>query len=298
MIVSKKALEKLRDIINGDGTADYRKGYQLVSFFNELGFKDVYEQGFPSRWVYTDDRLQKINGTPELDKCIRNAFAVVNYIGRIPELDAIIADFNQYLAFDKWAVVRNNDIITFKRLDKVIVNETGKKMGFELKEDEFLRLTFKVDVDALGLDTNISDIIKLRLKEVESCIGKEASLASILLIGSIMEGILLGTALTYPKQFNQSQSAPKNKDTGQVRKFPDWTLSNFIDVASEIGILKTDVKKFSHVVRDFRNYIHPYEQMSSQFFPDKQTALICFQVLKAAINQIGNYSNNLTRRQK
>lgn len=292
MIVSKKALEKLRDIINGDGTADYRKGYQLVSFFNELGFKDVYEQGFPSRWVYTDDRLQKINGTPELDKCIRNAFAVVNYIGRIPELDAIIADFNQYLAFDKWSVVRNNDTITFKRLEKVIVDETSKKMGSEMKEDEFLRLTFKVDVNALGLDTNIGDIIKLRLKEVESCIGNEAPLASILLIGSIMEGILLGTALTYPKQFNQSQSAPKNKDTGQVRKFPDWTLSNFIDVASEIGILKTDVKNFSHVVRDFRNYIHPYEQMSSRFFPDKQTALICFQVLKAAINQIGNYSNN------
>ena len=127
MIVSKKVLEKLRDIINGDGTADYRKGYQLVSFFNELGFKDVYEQGFPSRWVYTDDRLQKINGTPELDKCIRNAFAVVNYIGRIPELDAIIADFNQYLAFDKWSVVRNNDTITFKRLDKVIVDEPAKK---------------------------------------------------------------------------------------------------------------------------------------------------------------------------
>lgn len=298
MIVSKKTLEKLRDIINGDGTADFRKGYQLVSFFNELGFKDVYEQGFPSRWVYTDERLQKINGTPELDKCIRNAFAVVNYIGRIPELDAIIADFNQYLAFDKWSVVRNNDTIAFKRLEKVIVDETSKKMGSEMKEDEFLRLTFKVDVDALGLDTNIGDIIKLRLKEVESCIGNEAPLASILLIGSIMEGILLGTALTYPKQFNQSQSAPKNKDTGQVQKFPDWTLSNFIDVASEIGILKTDVKNFSHVVRNFRNYIHPYEQMSSRFFPDKQTALICFQVLKAVINQIGNYSNNLTKQQK
>jgi hypothetical protein len=27
--------------------------------------------------------------------------------------------------------------------------------------------------------------------------------------------------------------------------------------------------------------------MSTRFFPDKQTALICFQVLKAAINQIG-----------
>ena len=293
MRINNKTLEQLRIIINGDGTADYRKGYELVNFFNELGFHDVYEQGFPSRWVYTDDRLQKINGTPELDKCIRNVFAVVNYIGRIPALDAMIADFNQYLAFDKWAVVRDNDTITFKRLEKVVVDENSKKATSELKEDEFLKLAFKVDVNALKLDTSISDIINLRLNEVESCVGNGAPLAAILLIGSIMEGMLLGIALTYPKQFNQAKSAPKDKDTGQVRRFPEWTLSNYIDAASEIGLLKQDVKKFSHVVRDFRNYIHPYEQMSSQFFPDNQTALICFQVLKAAINQIGDYSNSM-----
>ena len=105
MQLSSKTLEKLREIINGDGTPDCRSGSMLVKFFNELGFRDVHGQGFPSRWVYTDDKLQRINGTPKLDKCIRNAFAVVNYIGRIPELDSIIADFNQYLAFDKLSLI-------------------------------------------------------------------------------------------------------------------------------------------------------------------------------------------------
>ena len=291
MRLNRKTLEKLRDIVNGDGTADYRKGYELVNFFNELGFNDVYAQGFPSRWVYTDEKLQQINGTPELDKCIRNTFAVVNYIGRIAELDALITDFNQYMAFDKWQVVRDNDTITFKRLDKVVV-DSGKSDSAEIKEDEFLKMTFNVNVDSIGLDPNVSEIIKLRLKEVETCISGEAPLASILLIGSIMEGILLGMATTYPQQFNQAPSAPKDKDTGKVRTFPNWTLNNYIDVAFEVGLLKQDVKKFSHVVRDFRNYIHPYEQMSSQFCPDKQTALICFQVLKAAISQIGTFRKN------
>jgi hypothetical protein len=291
MRLSAKTLEKLREIINGDNTADYRKGYELVNFFNELGFYDVYAQGFPSRWAYTDEKLQKINGTPELDKCIRNAFAVVNYIGRISALDALIADFNQYLAFDKWSVVRDNDTITFKRMDTVIV-DTGKSATADIKEDEFLKTTFDVNVDTLGLDTNVCDIIKLRLKEIETCINGEAPLASILLIGSVMEGMLLGMATSYPQQFNQAPSAPKDRDTGKVRTFPSWTLNNFIDVSSEVGLLKQDVKKFSHAVRDFRNYIHPYEQMSSRFFPDKQTALICFQVLKAAISQIGTFRRN------
>ncbi|MDI9402110.1 MAG: hypothetical protein ACOX2U_02775 [Limisphaerales bacterium] len=291
MQLSTKTLEKLRVIINGDNTDDYRKGYDLVSFFNQLGFNDVYSQGFPSRRIFTDEKLQQINGKPELDKCIRNVFAVVNYIGRITELDALIADFNQYLAFDKWSVVRDNDTITFKRIDKVIV-DSGKSVTAEIKKDEFLRMFFNANVDLLGLDSNVSEVIKLRLKEVEACIGSKAPLASILLIGSIMEGVLLGMATTYPQQFNQAPSAPKDKDTGKVRIFPNWTLNNYIDVAFEVGLLKQDVKKFSHVVRDFRNYIHPYEQMSSRFFPDEETALICFQVLKGAISQIGTFRKN------
>ena len=54
MILSHKTLEKLREIINGDNTKRYRSGPKLVEFFNRLGFRDTYGQGFPSRWVYTD----------------------------------------------------------------------------------------------------------------------------------------------------------------------------------------------------------------------------------------------------
>lgn len=287
MRLCKRTLEELRNIINGDGTADYRKGYQLVDFFNDFGFHDVYGQGFPSRWVYTDDRLAKINGTPELDKCIRKTFEVVNYIGRIQQLDEIIRQFNQYLAFDKWQVVRNNDEITFKRLDRVIVEETHPQV--DIKAEDFLKLVYNVNVDSLGLDESVSNVLKTRLQEVEVCMQNDAPLAAIFLIGSIFEGILLGVATNFPRQFNQTSCAPKEKDSERVRRFPDWTLNNFIDAAAEIGLIKHDVTRFSHVVRDFRNYIHPYSQIATRFEPDKQTAMICFQVLKAAIVQISDY---------
>lgn len=290
MRLSKKTLEVLRDIINGDGTPNYRKGSQLVDFFNNLGFHDVYAQGFPSRWAYTDEKLQAINGTPELDKCIKMTFAVIDYVGRIEQLDTLIADFNQYLAFDKWEVIRDNDMISFKRLDRVIIGPTKKTET--LSEDDFLKRTFDIDINLLGLDSSIEEIVKERLKEVELCVTNNAPLSSVIMIGSILEGILLGLASAYPRLFNQAQCAPKDKE-GSIRKFQDWTLNNFIDVASEIGFLRRDVKKFSHAVRDFRNYIHPYSQMASRFSPDKHTAMICFQVLKAAISQIGEYRKYL-----
>ena len=51
-----------------------------MRFINNLGFSDTYGQGFPSRWVYTDAKLSQINGTPELDKCIKILFSPVNFI--------------------------------------------------------------------------------------------------------------------------------------------------------------------------------------------------------------------------
>lgn len=286
MELNKKTLEKLREIINGDDSNGYRSGPKLVDFFNELGFQDEYRQGFPSRWIYTDEKLQQINGTPTLDKCIHNIFAVINYIERLDELDNLIAGFNKYLAFDKWKIIRDNEKITIKKIEKIIVQGTQDNID----EKDFLALTFDVNINLLALNTEITDIIKRRLKEAESCISHGAPLAAIFLIGSILEGILLGIASSNPQLFNQAKCAPKEKPSNKVRKFYDWTLNDFIDVAFEIGILKQDVKKFSIVVRDFRNYIHPYQQMASHFSPDKQTAMICFQVMKAVLFQIDTYN--------
>lgn len=285
MILQKETLEKLRDIINEE--SGYRSGPKLVTFFNNLGFNDKYEQGFPSRWFYTDSRLSEINGKPELDKCIKKVFAVVNYIGNINKLDELIEDFNQYLAFDKWKIKRINDEIHFEKLDKVVVEKEPVSKESAQNEDDFLDQEFKeINIDSLGLDSIISEVLQNRFEEIKLCLQNEISLSSIFLIGSTLEGILLGTALQNPQLYNQSKSAPKDNATGKVKQFHLWSLSNFIDTSYEVGYLKEDVKKFSHALRDFRNYIHPYEQMSSRFNPDKHTATICWQVLKAVIYQL------------
>lgn len=283
MELSKKSLEKLRILINEE--TEYRSGPNLVSFFNDLGFNDSYGQGFPSRWIYTDEKLSKLNGTADLDKCIKKLFAPINYIGRFQKLDEFLKDFNQYLAFDKWQIVRDDAEITFKRANKIKIAQTEPKT--ELKEDEFLKHEFnEIKLESIGLDGVITDVLKLRLEEIEKCINSDAPLSVIFLCGSTLEGILLGIALRQPKEFNTASSAPKDK-VGKIKKLHEWTLNNLIDTAYELRLIKEDVKKFSHSLRDFRNYIHPYEQMSSGFNPDKHTAKISWQVLKAALFQLG-----------
>ena len=280
MILNPKSLEKLRNLINEE--TECRSGRQLVQFFNALGFSDSYGQGFPSRWIFTNERLSQLNGKPELDECIRSVLSPVNFIGRISELDKHIAEFNQYIAFDKWKVVRDGDKIGFAKLQKIEIDETATP----ITENEFLKREFSnISIAEIGLESVLSDILQQRIREIEQCFSAGAYLSVILLAGSTLEGILLGLAKKHPQQFNTSKKAPKDP-SGKVKKFHEWSLSCFIEVARDINLIQHDTQKFSHSLREFRNYIHPFDQMTSGFNPRQDTAKICLQVLKAAIHEI------------
>ncbi len=156
----------------------------------------------------------------------------------------------------------------------------------ETTEQDFISKEFgAVSIEKVGLDSVVTGILKQRIDEIGKCLTARAPLAVIFLCGSTLEGILLGIACSRPKEFNQSPVSPKDP-SGKVKQFQDWTLSDLINVARELSLVGEDVKKFSHALRDFRNYIHPYQQMSSNFNPDEHTAKICWQVLQAAISQL------------
>lgn len=155
-----------------------------------------------------------------------------------------------------------------------------------LTVDDFLHSEFVIpNIQKLPVEAQAVPIIVSRLAEARTAMGAGAYLATVLLCGSVLEAVLLGAAQKQPARFNQASASPKSTD-GSVRRFHEWSLAQFIDVASEIDLLKPDVKKFGHGLRDFRNYIHPYEQMASGFTPDQHTAKVCFQVLKAALASV------------
>lgn len=175
-----------------------------------------------------------------------------------------------------------NDSPQYKQAAGIVARLTGKQPDPLVTEQEFLGRQYQnISIKNLSIDPDLVPVLESRLTEAQHCL-ISAPLATIFLCGSILEGILLGVALQRPKEFNQPANSPKDK-RNKVKPFHAWSLAQFIDVAHGLGILKLDVKKFSHELRDFRNYIHPYQQLASKFTPDKHTAEICLQVLKAAI---------------
>ena len=147
MYINNKTLVKLRQLINED--TEYRSGPQLVEFFNSLGFNDTYGQGFPSRWIYTEDKLKAINGTPELGKCIKRLFAPYNFIGEYEVLEDLITDFNQYLAYDDWKIVREGKELSFITAEEIDFSYDSE----EASENHFLEKEFDdIPIIELGLE--------------------------------------------------------------------------------------------------------------------------------------------------
>jgi hypothetical protein len=169
----------------------------------------------------------------------------------------------------------------FKKAEDIAARLTGKQPDPGATQ-EFLDRKFQdISIKNLPIPPDLLPVLESRLVEAQYCL-LSAPLATIFLCGSILEGLLHGVASQKPKVFNQAANSPKDKE-GKVKPFHEWTLSQFIDVAHGVGSLKRDVKIFCHTLRDFRNYIHPHQQLASKFSPDKHTAEICMQVLKAAI---------------
>ena len=170
----------------------------------------------------------------------------------------------------------------------VVARLLGKPQKTKLKNTvkDFLYQEFTIpNIQKLPVEEAVVPIIEGRLDEARKTLEAGAYLSVVILCGSILEAVLLGKAQREPALFNSSPVSPKTAE-GKVKQFQDWTLANFINVASDVGVLKPDVKKFSHGLRDFRNYIHPYQQMMSGFAPDEHTAKMCFQVLKAALASV------------
>lgn len=178
---------------------------------------------------------------------------------------------------------REPDVKILARSREIVARLSGEEAEVVSTAESFLEKDLELpDVQGLPVESRVADIIEKRLEEVGVALSAGAHLAVVFLCGSILEGVLLGAAQKSPGVFNRSGASPKAAD-GKVRRFHEWSLAQFIDVASDVGFLKPDVKKFSHGLREFRNYIHPYQQMQSGFSPDRHTARLCFQVLKAAL---------------
>jgi len=113
-----------------------------------------------------------------------------------------------------------------------------------------------------------------------------AHLSTVIMLGSMLEGALLGKALDNRAEANRAKAAPKDP-SGTVRPFDKWKLINFVHVAKECGWIHGRRIDFVDVLRDYRNLVHPYKAKDIGYNVDKGTAAICWQVVTEALRDLG-----------
>lgn len=142
------------------------------------------------------------------------------------------------------------------------------------------------NISPLGLRTELAENITYRWEEAMRCFTAEAYLSCIVMLGGLLEGLLLGVMQKNPSTANQCKSTPRSKDTGKPEGFSRWTLNEMITVARECSWLDYDAQKFSHALRDYRNLIHPHEQIQQATTPDDSSCRISFEITHKAVSDL------------
>jgi hypothetical protein len=135
-------------------------------------------------------------------------------------------------------------------------------------------------------ETDLETVIEHLWLETQKCLNAQCYTASVIMMGSIFEALLILRMKIDPADANRSSKAPRDRDTNKPLNFKDWKLNQLIDVAEELGWLKADRSKFSHVLRESRNVVHPLVGIKMKTNFDKGTCTTCWEVLKASVNDL------------
>jgi len=168
------------------------------------------------------------------------------------------------------------------RIEKITQLSTSSQQNSSDNPPDFSRLV---------IDKEMVAILERRWKECVACVTMQVSLSAIVMMGGLIETLLLTRFLQFSdkKIIFKTKMAPKDK-TGTALQFKDWALKNYIDVAHELGWISQTEKDLGEVLRDYRNYIHPFKEKSHGIQIKPNDSMILWEVAKSISRQIINFN--------
>jgi hypothetical protein len=175
---------------------------------------------------------------------------------------------------------RKHVLTLWKALDEVlpseglqIVRDKYGRSGLADADDEVMRVDLKVSMNQVVSDPTLAAVTQQRLAEARLCHHGGAYMATIIMLGSILEGVLV--------------SAAEERLTGPPpRPLDRMGLQELIELAHREGWIQVDVKMGSELIRMYRNLVHPRAQIRMGDPPDSDTVDICWPIVNATLNDL------------
>ncbi len=158
--------------------------------------------------------------------------------------------------------------------------------SFQLQKATVLPMQPTPEFGKICGDETWIKVLRARWDEAERCIAADAPVMAIVALGSILEGALKATADRFPSAANQANKAPKDAASGKAKPFRDWTFFDFIQVAQELGWIGNDTTRLGQAVREYRNLVHPAEQVKAGEFPTQGSARACREAVLASLENL------------
>lgn len=177
MKLSDYSIKKLGELIAGNPEGwPYRSGPKLVEFFNNLGFREVYGQGFPSRGTFAQDKIGELNGKPKLKDAIREMLDPRLWMDLVKDghtVEKAASELNELLRFDGLEIIRDGNFYKIRELHGAVIEvenrfEKSEEISELLIEEQIQKCREKVDSgDYSGAITNARSLIEAVCLKIE-----------------------------------------------------------------------------------------------------------------------------------
>jgi hypothetical protein len=143
------------------------------------------------------------------------------------------------------------------------------------------------DFSLIVQDAEMKTILEDRWVECTLCVADKTPLAATVMIGGLLEGVVYAriSRQTNKTPIYTAAAAPKDK-AGKPLHPKDWKLKDYIAVAHELKWITQTVKDLTEVLRDYRNYIHPYKQHSEKMSLSPNDAKLLWEIGKTITRQV------------
>ncbi|HEY4708882.1 MAG TPA: hypothetical protein VIH46_01800 [Candidatus Acidoferrales bacterium] len=208
-----------------------------------------------------------------------------------PELDEIDGTYRVVLLAAHKDSVRSKYVSALKTIFTLLAQLRAanviKISTAPARAPEYASQDLPPDFAQLVKDPQMKVLLEKRWTECNLCVAAGAPLATIVMVGGFLEGLLLGRV---NREINKAPiftaaAAPRAKE-GRTRVLGDWTLQNYIDVAHELKWITVTTKDVGDVLRDYRNYIHPHKELSQQVSLTTPDAALLWLIGKTITRQV------------
>ena len=146
------------------------------------------------------------------------------------------------------------------------------RLEIAAEEDDSTPVTESRDFTYIG-DNSLRTILVRDYADAQRTFITAAWKATIILSGGAIEAILLDQLRKDEGAARAASKAPKQNDLSR------WDLADLISVAVELKVVGPGVDKLSHSVREYRNLVHPGNEVRNRLTVGKEEARIALEIL-------------------